>query len=152
MREIKYRAYIKKDYNKELVGKMLDVSSIHLKRKKIIIGYSLSNTHYGNRSYLYDDIELMQYTGLHDKNGKEIYEGDIVKINAHSYDFGFEKDRIGEIRFIEGCFGFYKQLSEKEYFFNELSTESGYGELEYYEVIGNIYENSELLKGADNIE
>lgn len=94
----------------------------------------------------------MQFTGLHDKNGKEIYEGDIVKINAHSYDFGFEKDRIGEIRFIEGCFGFYKQLSEKEYLFNELSTESGYGELDYYEIIGNIYENSDLLKGADNIE
>ena len=99
-----------------------------------------------------DNAKLMQFTGLHDKNGKEIYEGDIVKINAHSYDFGFEKDRIGEIRFIEGCFGFYKQLSEKEYLFNELSTEFGYGELEYYEVIGNIYENPELLKGADNIE
>ena len=152
MRNIKFRAYIKEDYNEELVGKMLDVSSIHLKTGKVIIGYSLRNSNYGNKSFLYKNIELMQYTGLHDKNGKEIYEGDIVKINAHSYDFGFEKDRIGEIRFIEGCFGFYKQLSEKEYLFNELSTEFGYGELEYYEVIGNIYENSNLLKGADNIE
>ena len=91
-----------------------------------------------------------QFTGLKDKNGVEIYEGDIVKINAHSYDYGFSKDRIGEIRFLEGCFGFYKQLSEKEYLFNELATESGYGELEYYEVIGNIYDNPELLEKEGN--
>lgn len=70
MKEIKYRAYIKKDYNKELVGKMLEVSSIHLKKKKVIIGYSLSNTNYGNRSFLYEDIELMQFTGLLDKKRK----------------------------------------------------------------------------------
>lgn len=93
-----------------------------------------------------EDFILMQYTGLKDKNGKEIYEGDIVKINAHSYDFGFEKDKIGEIRFLKGCFGFYKQLSEKEYLFNELATEFSYGELDYYEVIGDIYDNPELLE------
>lgn len=78
---------------------------------------------------------LMQYTGLKDKNGKEIYEGDIVKIHAHSYDYGFAEEGIGEIRFVDGCFGYYKQLSPKEYIFNDLATAEAYGELDYYEVI-----------------
>lgn len=129
-REIKFRAYIKKDYNKELIGKMIEVSSIHLKKKKVIIGYSLSRSNYGNRSYLYDDIELMQYTGLKDKNGKEIYEGDIVKANF------FEKHIIGKIEFALGAFFVTgSAVSDNQMFvFNDL------------EVIGNIYENSNLLE------
>lgn len=94
-----------------------------------------------------DKLELMQYTGLKDKNGKEIYEGDIVKIHKHSYDYGFKEDEIGQIKFLDGAFGFYREKTKNEYYFNDLSTENGYGELEYYEVIGNIYENPELLGG-----
>ena len=137
MREIKFRTWDTE--NKE----MLKVENLYWDETT---GEFLIRTTMYTDYFSTDDIVIMQYTGLKDKNGVEIYEGDIVKINAHSYDFGFENDRIGEIRFIEGCFGFYRQLSEKEYLFNELATESGYGELEYYEVIGNIYENPELLE------
>lgn len=91
-----------------------------------------------------------QYTGLHDKNGKEIYEEDIVKIHKHNFDFGFKQDDIGQIKFIDGSFGFYREISKKEYYFNELATENGYGELDYYEVIGNIYDNPELLERSSN--
>ena len=87
-----------------------------------------------------------QYTGLKDKNGTKIFEGDIVKIHGHSFDFGFEKDKIGQIKFINGAFGFYISQTENEYIFNELSVEFSYGELNYYEVIGNISDNPELLK------
>ena len=90
-------------------------------------------------------FELMQFTGLHDKNGKEIYEGDIVKVNLHNYDYGFKQDEIGQIKFVDGSFGFYREISKTEYYFNDLATEVGYGEIDYYEVIGNVWENKELL-------
>ena len=148
MREIKYRAKV----NEKGLDKFWEYGGIiHITERykdeedfEECDIWQLINT--DGVSFNVDETTIGEYTGLKDKNEKEIYEGDIVKINAHSYDFGFEKDRIGEIRFIEGCFGFYKQLSEKKYLFNELSTESGYGELEYYEVIGNIYDNPELLE------
>lgn len=96
----------------------------------------------------HNGYELMQYTGLHDKNGKEIYEGDIVKIHKHSYDYGLKQDEIGQIKFIDGAFGFYREKTKNEYYFNDLATENGYGELDYYEVIGNVWENGNLLNDS----
>ena len=78
--------------------------------------------------------ELMQYTGLHDKNGKEIYEGDIVKEND-TY--------TAKIEFISGCF-VYNFVDTPEDWSNEYIPV--YGGSRDTEVIGNIYENPELLK------
>ncbi len=90
---------------------------------------------------LQDTFELMQYTGLKDKNGKEIYEGDVYRRltweldgQNNSSDIWQEPEVVGNI---------------KEFF-----EEKGYGEGELMqsyepqnlEVIGNIYENPELLK------
>lgn len=61
-RKIRYRAYIKEDYNEELIGKILEVSSLHLKTGKAIIGYSTGRANYGNKSFSFDNIDLMQYT------------------------------------------------------------------------------------------
>ena len=133
-RIIKYRAYIKKDYNKELIGKILKVSSIHLKKNKVIIGYSLSRSNYGNRSFNYENIELMQFTGLYDKNGKEIYEGDILQIGV---DRAYVKwnDR----------YGYFQLIPIGDYYFD--SDVIGQA-LEYLEaeVIGNIIDNKNLLE------
>ena len=71
---------------------------------------------------------LMQYTGLHDKNGKEIYEGDIVKVR--SYPSGYINT---EVYFKDGKFAF----DGSNYSFKDLNDK--------VEVIGNIYENKELL-------
>ena len=79
-------------------------------------------------------IELMQYTGVNDKNGKAIYEGDIVKFVSRLDD----SKRIGTVRYWAGDAAFLIEC-EREIFFlfhDALSRE----------VIGNIYENPEILK------
>ena len=77
------------------------------------------------------DHELMQYTGLRDKNGTEIYEGDIV----HEHDEWGEDGRF-EVEFSYN--GFWLKYRE--------ANEFGFGDPDEMEVIGNIFENPELLK------
>lgn len=83
------------------------------------------DVHYTNMNMCMDpeDGILMQYTGLKDKNGKEIYEGDIVL-------YCFRKTLFeAEVKFIEGRFSPVSGLHSDN-----------------YEVIGNIYENPELVE------
>ena len=97
-----------------------------------------------------DDIELMQFTGLHDKNGKEIWEGDILK--SHWNDSA-GVIRFGDFKTAEGdpdCCG---NVNTHVGFYWDAETEAsmafGYdknGKTDKYEVLGNIYENPELLK------
>jgi len=110
MREIKFRAWLKEK------KKMMNVNEINFKERDINEAF-----------FCFYEIELMQYTGLKDKNGKEIYEGDIVAWidsdgNKRQNKVFFEQ---GAFRICNSCF----EISE-------------YGELE---VIGNVYENPELL-------
>ena len=80
-----------------------------------------------------DSIIWMQFTGLKDKNGKEIYEGDIVKGIA----LGSFGERIVEVEFKDGGFYPFTQGCGKDLYLIHF---------ENSEVIGNIYENPELLK------
>jgi uncharacterized phage protein (TIGR01671 family) len=101
------------------------------------------------KEYLLNPIYIvMQYTGLKDKHGKEIFEGDIIKDD----DWGFSPSPvIISVEFVADeermmC-GFY--MKEKEGYFN--STVAGW-QKEKIEVIGNIYENPELLKEGSKDE
>jgi uncharacterized phage protein (TIGR01671 family) len=96
-----------------------------------------------------DDCELMQFTGLKDKNGKEIYEGDIVRYKNISgfpaeddyKDSAKNVEYIKEVKFIDGKF--YPRPDGS-------FPEDGYYAWRNwdFEIIGNIYENADLLKSA----
>jgi uncharacterized phage protein (TIGR01671 family) len=76
--------------------------------------------------------ELMQFTGLYDVNGKEIYEGDIVKVKEFN-------DEIMLVYFEDGYFGFGNyEVRYGRYSFDPINN--------LIEVVGNIFENPELLK------
>lgn len=93
--------------------------------------------------YDFDDIELMQSTGLKDKNGKEIFEGDIVRTTrflGRADEIGgfyeYEKDYVGVVKVLERSW--------------VIDTGSVavrlWSEIDESEVLGNIYENLEFLE------
>ena len=95
----------------------------------------------------YKDIEIMQYTGLKDKNGKEIYEGDIVNIYHYKSDYWDETEMTLSdyspqiVKCMEGSGFHHWSLVDTELY--DLQYVGGFDKLE---VIGNIYENPELLE------
>ena len=87
-----------------------------------------------NYAYLDSEVLVMQYTGLKDKNGVEIYEGDIVK----GVDFKLHVEYISQAKWHKN--GYW-------YAYNKDNKGIGFlNSIELIEVIGNIYENTELLK------
>ena len=96
----------------------------------------------------YDTIKMpkMQYTGLKDKNGKEIYEGDVCQIMMRK-KYGHQKDGIpATVGAVE--FGKIVVRDESLYVFYAFHIKGGsiqYRIGQELEVIGNIYENPELL-------
>lgn len=89
------------------------------------------------------DFVVMQYTGLHDKNGKEIYEGDIIEYDADSQGRPFIGDGYRfEVGFSCGSFIL---VDPQERYGERGGFSSIYLHTPCLTVIGNIYENPELL-------
>ena len=127
-REIKFRAW-----HKDL-KKMFKIGQITL--EKGTWNFEPNDRDFIGMSIPYQpSFVLMQYTELHDKNGKEIYEGDIVRIIVNN-----NIEKICKVEFKNGIFGVMfsknKELTAFPHFCNTT-----------FEVIGNEYDNPELLGG-----
>lgn len=107
MREIKFRAWDKEKRKYDLLDSFYELQKWNRNDKEI-------------KKYI-----IEQYTGLKDKNGKEIYEGDIVMFG---YKYIVEYNECGYFPFID-----------EYHYFNYKPRDC--------EIIGNIHENSELLQG-----
>ena len=130
MREIKFRAWHK--VNKV----MCDVYRIYFSTNGVAtMAYNKS---FGEDGGNIDDYELMQYTGLKDCKGNEIYEGDIVKF--------FNLSNTFEVIYRKGCWGYNVP-------FDYISLGMNYhfqwkdGKSDRIEIISNRWENPELLEG-----
>jgi len=125
----RYRAWLKND------KEMINVDEIHWFNGELdFIGDYITFVRKA------DEIELMQSTGLKDKNGKEIFEGDVI--STYTDNLVIKRDNL---------LGFYVEVGEKRNYFAETV------DIEYLdlfakdfgvavEIIGNIYENPELLE------
>ena len=137
-REIKFRAWHKE------FKKMFKIGQITLEKGSW--NYEPENRDFIGMSIPYQpSMVLMQYTGLNDKNEKEIYEGDIVLLDCYYYE---EPAFDGEFEVVyDEINGMWLliDLEDKEniYTFENIR---GYYKSEI-EVIGNIYDNPEMLEG-----
>ena len=127
MREIKFRAW---DKEKEQMLYQDDTLITFESRY-----CSLEDVLY----YKEEDFEIMQYTGLKDSEGQEIYEGDIYQVI--NKDLG-EDPAVCEIVFEEGQFKF-KRIKGGFSFSENLSESEGKDKIKY---LGNKYKNPELLE------
>ena len=131
MRKIEFRAWLKKD------KKMVEVKSIHFGTKNIVYSVKENSDRWGFITSKFDDCKLMQFTGLTDKNGKQIFEGDILRLCDATYPCEIYWSGIGWA---------FKR--------NDKRVDYNYGsslviDCEKMQVIGNIYDNPELLGGAE---
>ena len=125
MREIKFRAWLKED------EKMANVETLFIGINRLCFGNSKTEDLFFRD---FEEVELMQYTGLKDKNSKEIYEKDIISCNKYKNVVVF---------FENGCF---KVRYPKNDTTNIICTLDTFLEKYMCKISGNIYENPELLE------
>ena len=131
MREIKFRAWDNKEKKMNY-----DVGIYTGYNECIVVEWADGKEYFELENQ--SELEIMQCTGLKDKNNKEIYEGDIVKLKVN---FGLGDTYINVLVVFEN--GGFK------YKIGDLSEYIGSREFDV-EVIGNKFENPELLKGEIN--
>lgn len=131
-REIKFKAWVESKCGEPSV--MVDVLTLHCYPNGAPERVCDMTKKYKDDVY---DITLLQYTGLRDKNGRKIYEGDIIK--------DYDGDGIHTVEYFENCFCLVRMSWGEGRDMKKRVPHI----LEWWdtlEVIGNIHENPELLK------
>lgn len=132
-----YKAYMNElhDIHIDLDGRLL-IRTIDESGKRVTIHESMFEGRY----------ELLQSTGLKDINGKEIFEGDVVKVHTFYFD-GYsesEKDHVGVIRY-----GNIAGFLIKEWYLETVDNKIAFSDLELHEesfkILGNKFEHPHLL-------
>lgn len=144
MREIKFRAFVK-PFNKMVEVRSITFGpSIYCRNGYIEYTETDIPNPRGSITVPMDDVSLMEYTGLKDQNGKEIYEGDIYR----SWGDTICNMAYNDLRLV-------KWKDDAPYLTNSYldgnTAVSGCvfnksNASKYFEIIGNIYENPELLE------
>lgn len=130
---------------------MCDMREILFKAKRIDNGewveglltimwgqYHIINPSDENTAYPIDVDTICQFTGLTDKNGKKIWENDIIFVTDDDGNSGQIDTGVGEIDFLEGLWYISGKVQNSLYDINKCFQ---------IEVIGNIFDNHELMKG-----
>lgn len=136
-REIKFRAWDNK--NKYMVTSKQGVFTALRNSMNIV---RQDNGYYNNGDLLKPNKEkytLMQFTGLEDKNGKEIYEGDILKFSEVDTAIVIWNEK----------YAYFMVKPIQEYYFDSDVLGQALEYNDNVEKIGNIYDNPELLGGKD---
>ena len=137
MTEIKFRAWM---LEWDDGGKMFyRVMPTEPDFNQILISFDGDNSFDGDFT-VGEDVDLMQYTGLKDKHGVEIYEGDIVDCERHGFTTSIE--------YYGGAFRCRSEGVPLSLYIDECYADKD--DNNQLEVIGNIYENPELLKESTN--
>lgn len=138
MREIKFRAWVETDDS--------EAEMMYFDKFEFDNGLWFSSNKHVDKYHA-----IMQYTGLKDKNGKEIYEGDILRGSKYPFISEGKENYYALIQWSEDNAGFYSYpiicsdrvrggACEDHVF------EDGQNSAKTFEIIGNIYENPELIK------
>lgn len=145
MRTIKFRGKCAKD--SRYAGEWVEGGVLQCKESDdVLIVYAITDT--CSCTYHVDPDTVGQFTGLYDKNGKEIYEGDIVQ-------WGDSEHKIKQVvEFRNGAFGYvYDTIgSFVPYAANTNFDFAALGTDKRFEVCGNIHDNSGLIKKGGNDE
>ncbi|EOA3442762.1 YopX family protein [Enterococcus hirae] len=133
----KYRVWDKKTET------IQEIESISFKEKKLVIDQK--SVTWFNSDYIrnFDEAALMQSTGLKDKNGVEIFEGDVVSVSVRN-GFDYLDNKVCIVKNSIDYSGLVCATVDEDLEYQIFNTELF--EEYTYEVIGNIYENSELLE------